>query len=594
MAGPYQYGTDSHYGVPITIHLTFDGTSTPWGTANLYSMAPLTNRAESIDGSYEISNLDVELIDTNGSIWGSLGHGTTAFYKPFAATVYVGGRRNESTYGPSSLSRLPLQDLTNSATYTVHSGRIVEVSKKDRKVRIKSQNNLRSVADLEWKFPFTPGAVENPTRLGSYMLYSNNLATSYPNSVFDLNEEGNAFSVYAAITAGSTNTLDGLPYWYPATAGKGTLGLKSGYVYPGTQFYTDFTIVKFKGTWMQTKTGTIDTLEEAYRYGFSSLSDAEAAKGVDTYTIMKTRLNIEDGTLLSSNGLYLQQNLFLEETPANLFRELIAGHCVTQYFGTEHIEQQSFGTSQRHTTYQTFSQRIDPKGGKVLPSLKDLIQSTYGLFSVNTSNQFEYRAYGPRNLQANIGTIDGTTLLDSSFSNAIEEAKNRVVVRYGFSPVTGEFGKQIEVKQAGWSGTADNPLIIESKWLQDNNEANVFAKRVLSRFAFTSPKIALTVTAKHSGVGLGSLFNVVDPDSGLNNKVVEVVAYSKDFTDERKIQLECIDGESVYSRRGYGQWMGGTVQPSGAVSGTSTFGWGTGGTQANINAAIYGSQFVWW
>jgi len=184
--------------------------------------------------------------------------------------------------------------------------------------------------------------------------------------------------------------------------------------------------------------------------------------------------------------------------------------------------------------------------------------------------------------------------VDSAFVSNRDDAKNRIVVNYAWTPEVGGFNKSIELKGDNWSGTTDNPLTIESKWMQNDNEARVFAQRLLSRFKNTAPKIDLTVSMKHAGVDLGSLFNVIDADSGLNNKTVEIVAFEKDFMEERKVTFHCIDGESVYSRKGYGQWMGGTVQPSGNVSGTSTLGWGTSGTQANINTSIYGSCWVWW
>jgi hypothetical protein len=106
--------------------------------------------------------------------------------------------------------------------------------------------------------------------------------------------------------------------------------------------------------------------------------------------------------------------------------------------------------------------------------------------------------------------------------------------------------------------------------------------------------MSVTMPLKYVGAEIGSLYQIVDQDSGLNGKVLEVTQYNKDVTDDRKVTLTGVDGDVLYNRKGFGYWMGGTVQPSGNVSGTSTFGWGTGGTQANINTAIYGSQFVWW
>jgi hypothetical protein len=585
----FTLGTDSANGVPISVQLAFNGVAVNWGGDNLYSMSPLSNRAESVDGSYELTDLDVELIDTNGSIWGSLGNGTSAFYKPFSATVYVGGRLEWETYGPVGKQRVAHLDNVGAATYTVHTGQIVEVAKKDRKVRIKSQNNLRALEDMEWRFPYSDSAAVRSSMYGSYAFVDYDFRTYWPKALYAWNEDRDSFSLSAGVgTRAAVLSVD-----YPSIANRGTMGLLYPYTYPGTQFYADFPLVKFTGTFLGTYAGTITSGTDANNYGYAGLVEAEAARSGTRYVINKTRLHVQDGTLPLAGRYHLQQNLTLEETPANLFRELIAGHCVSPYFGTTDIEQSNFGTSQMHTAYLTFSQRIDPKGGKVLPYLKDLINSIYGQFSVNQDNKFELKAYGPRNLTASIGTVDGTTLLDSSFRSNREDAKNRVVLKYAYSTDTNSYNKAYELTGTPWAGTIDNPVVIQSKWIQNDDEARTFTQRILNRFKNTSPRIDLSVSMKHAGVNLGTLLVVNDPDSGLSNKVVEVVGYTKDFTDGRKIDFSCIDGESVYSRKGFGQWMSGASLPSGDVSGTSTFGFGTSGTMANINVSTYGTQFTW-
>lgn len=588
----YQAGTQSSSSVPIKVDLSFDGVAVNWGGDNLYSMAPISNRSESIDGSYEISDLDVELIDTNGSIWGSLGNGTSAFYKTMVATVYVGGRWNTTSYGPSGNQRLAVQDRVGAGTYVVHTGQIVEVSKRNRLVRIKSQNNLRAFEDIEWRFPYFMYQ-STPTKvIGSYYFFNNDIAGAYVHSPSDWDEARENYTIYAA--CGTELILDAFSLArYQSIADRGTMGLKNGYWYPGTQFYEDFPVVKFLGTYLGTYLGTISSDDDARKYGYASCDDAEAAKSGTRYVLNMTRLSVRDGTLPSGSQLFYQQNLVLSNTPANLFREMVAGHCVTPYFGTDNIEQSSFGTSQGYTAFQAFSQRIDPRGGKVMPYIKDLMSSTYGNFSVNVNNKFVYRAYGPRNLTASIGTINGTTLIESAFTNARSEAKNRVVLRYAYSSEGNDYSKTIELKGSGWNGTVDNPLNLQSKWIQNDNEAKALAQRILNRFANTAPKIELTVSLLHSGLELGTLMSVSDPDSGFSGKIVEIIGYDKDFTESRKVTLNCVDGESIYSRKGFGQWASGPTLPSGPVTGTSTFGWGTSGTMANIDVSTYGSMFVW-
>lgn len=599
----YTYGTENANGVPINVAFTFDGTEVSWGRDNLESMAPLTNRSESIDGDYEISDLNITLIDTDGAIWNALGNGTTWMNKDFSATVYVGGQMGFNTYGPNGAKKLVLQDLFSSGTYPVHNGRVREVAKHNRMVRIKSRNNLAAIKDLEWRFPFTNYLLiaanygVTPVTYGSNVFYDNfNIGTRFPNSLNDIENDGDKYTVYVAANPSVTN--DYMTVKYPFIDFRSQPGLEDGYIYPGTQFYFDCPRVKMDGSWLGTRVGTINSQSDADAFGFPSVAAAEAVKiagaGGGTYILNRTRLTPAAGTVPVSNRFYLQQNLTLNGNPADLFKKLLSAHCVTPLFGTSDIDPSTLATSRRVTQFLNFEQRIDPKGGKVSPYIKDLIRSIYGAFNVNTANKFEFRAYGPKNLNVPIGTLDATTVLDCDYSNDFETFKNRILVKYGYSFGSGTFTKEYEAKGISWSGSTDNTLTLESNWLRDEKEVKNLTHRLIRRFENGVPRISVTVPLKHVGAEIGSLFRVTDPDSGLDGKVIEVTQYSKDISDDRKVVLSGVDGDILYNRKGYGYWMGGLVLPSGPVSGTSTGGCGTAGTVANINMSIYGSQFVWW
>jgi hypothetical protein len=581
----YLFGTDTAAGVPVSLAFSFNGSAVDWGSTRAYHIEPITNKAESIDGNYQISDLDVEFIDTDGSLWTALGHGTSAFNKQFSLTAYVGGTMDYTS------GRLKLQNTGNSATFTVHQGKVTNVWKKDRLVRVKSKNNLRLISDLEWRFPYRD-LPEIGTRVGTYFFFEGtNLGSYFPNSVFDVSEDQDDFEIYSAV---ATTAIGSLGSSYPSVSGRGTLGLLSGYHYPGTQFYFEQNRFKFKGTFLGTKIGTINTIDEANRFGFPSLGEAESAKSGSRYVLNRSRLHLSGGTVTDGNRFFFQQKLTLSDTPANLFRELIAGHCVSPYFGTGDIESNSFATSAMITTYQTFSQDISPKETKVGGAIKNLLESVYGLFSVNVNNQFEFRAYGPRNLQQTIGSIGTTDILEAEQSNDIEDFFNRVVIRYGHDVNGGEFQKTFELKTSDWGSSTDRPYELESKWLKVDNEASILAQRLLNRFKDTVPKVKFKVPLKYAGVGLGSIFFISDVDSGLAARIVELTAYRKDFSEDRTIEFEGADGGALYNRKGFGYWGPGTALPGVAVSGTSTFGWGTNGTVNNINGTYFGSFFAWW
>lgn len=590
----YLYGTGNSYGVPVTVHFRYDGTALDWGTTRLYSMSPISNSSQSIDGDYRVSDMDVEFIDTDESVWNRLGHGSTCFGKSFSATAYIGGTMSFESYGPQSQDRLRHLNLNQSATFVIHSGKVTEVNRKNRIARIRSKNNMQLISDLEWTFPFT-NFWSDGTNVGSYVFFPVNFGTTYPNSLFGRNEEGDEFECVAAV---ATANLSSIGATYPTIAGRGTNGLLSDYTFPGTQFYLDFPRPVLKGSWLPTVYGTIRTDEEARRYGFENVGRAESARTISgnlaTYAVNKTRFKVSNGTLPTGTRYVFQQNFSMENTPGSLFEQLLTGHCVSPYFTSSDLDTVALGTSMRVTAYQAFSQVIDPTAKKVSPYLKNLVESVYGNFNISPQNKFVFNAYGPRNLQDTIQSIGSSDIIDAEVTSSIEDYCTRVKVSFAFDPDSGEFKKTVEKTSAGWSTSNDTLFEIESKWIQNQVEADIFAQRLIRRLSNGVPKVRFTTPLKYAGAELGSLFKVTDADTMLNEKVVELTGYQKDFLDERTIAWEGMDGDAVYLRKGYGFWMNGTDMPSGNVSGTSTFGWGTSGTQANINTVVYGTMFSWW
>lgn len=602
---PYLFGTDSNCDVPVSLGFSFNGTSVSWGSDIAYHVEPLSNRAESIDGNYAVSDLDVQFIDTNGSLWGSLGYGTTAFNKEFSLTAYVGGTMDFSG------GKLKLINGSNSGTYLLHTGKISYVARANRLVRIRSSNYLRLLTELSWRFPYRRSALTaGETKVGSYYFSDpfssdKNYGTLYHNAMFNLNPQRDQFEFYAA-KIGLTTVLETL---YPTTTSRGSLGVipptvawpTGEYFYPGTQFYVDATIAKYKGSFLGTKTGTIDSLEDANTYGYANVAAAEVARLASgdgsSYEIQRTRFAPVGGTDADTGHFFLQQNLTLSESPANLWRELFCGNCVDPYFTMANIDAVTFAEAQTTTAFQSFSYRVDPKGGKVFPAIKNIVESVFGLFAVNTESLFEIRPYGPKRIRVTPPTIGSTDVIDASYTNDIEDYFNRIVVNYNYIHDDLDFHGRYEVKAPGWDFLSDRAFTLDSKVIYNENNAYVFANRLLKRVNNTAPRLSITVPLKYAGALIGSLYSLQDPDTTTGTKIVEITQYSKDFSESKNVTLSGVDAEALYFRKGYAYWGTRTVLPGEAVTSASDSGWGVNGpngTTPNINVDIHGTSFVWW
>lgn len=584
---PFVFNENTRAGAPIAYTFSYGGAEKSWGS-KLMDMSDVSVKAEPLDGKFSVSELRVTLSDTDGSIWGSLGNGTTCLGSSWSATVFIGGTMSEQAYGLNG-TRLYRANTGASGTYVVHSGRITDVSRKNRAVTVVSKNAMAQVADLEWRFP-----VRTDQYIPSYQIGSNFFFSSLEDrtNFFDFSDDRSGYSVYAYIGT-EVSSIEGA--YGTMAEGRGSLGQVSPNIFPGTQFYFNYTRYLFKGSNLGTYTGSIRDNEAAQRFGYFSQGDAEAAKVGGTYQINKSRLTLENESANFVNGSFFnfqQAYLDFESTPATLWREMLTGCCVNPLFATSTIEPDTFATSVRNTAFQTYGQRVDPKGGKVLPYLKNMIEPLRALFSLDSQNKFRFHTYGPRTYVDVIGTIGGSEIIDSSMSSSEEDKFNRIVLKYSFGFENGSFNKVVELKATTWSNSNDYPLEMECKWITQENDAIITAQRLVSRFKDGVPRITLDVPLTRLGADIGSLYAINDDDAALSSRVFEIVGWRKSFVDERLVRLEAWDGDKLYKQKGFAKWEDATSLTA-VVSGTSTSGWGTSGTVNNINTSFFGSYFSW-
>jgi hypothetical protein len=594
-------GTASRNAIPLKLRFRYNGADISWSQPIMIN--GFSNYAESIDGRYRISDLDVSFADPNGSYFATqFGRGTIGFGSNLEVIAYLGGTQELAVHGlATSITYL---GTTGAQAATLHTGKIFGISYSNRSLRIRSKTNLSLVGDLKWQFPVArfPYSFSSGGNyvIGSMAFMATYLGTSvYGSQSFYDHDDGNSRWKFNAYTLGTLVDGDGdLTALYPAMDGRGTVPIDSSYYWPGTQsssgtnFYDEYEMQKGDGTYFGTLNGTITSESDANSYGYFTLNEAEVARASGTrYIINKTRLKFQ-GTDFGAQ-VYFCTKMRISGSPNDCYKLLMTGAMVTPYFGTADLDTTTLNASGTTTAFSFFDNTIDFEENKVSEALKEIVTVTQGLFSVNASNRFEYRAYGPKNLRDTIPSFGTSQIMQSEFDNNEDDYFNRFIIKYGYNFVSEKYSRQADRKAVGWSKSFDRPLIIESKWIKNPNEAESLADRLRVRYQYTIPRISFTTNLNHVGLDIGTLLNITDVNSGISGKIVQVVGFDKDWT-EKTITFDCLDGESLFQRKGFSYWGTTGTLPGDTVSNSSISGWGTAGTVANINGSLYGSQFSWW
>jgi hypothetical protein len=580
------FGTDSNYNVPINFRFTYGGEVVDWGTTKLLRINDLSNTADPIDGKLKISDLTCTFSDVGEQIWGSMGNGTGAFNKDFVCEAYVGGSMGYESNGVSI-------DFNNVSTvganvYTVHTGKVRNVARNGRSVKIHSQNMMNLLGHLEFQPPNRLAPIIIDTWGGTS--YSNG---GTPVGAEDENGTAKLHPDWSDISNITTAELIG----------------SSGYNEDdGTYEFMAFTspdlltLTNFLGTGIydtDPADGIKDFLSNGYLFCDMNLHQGQA----------KQKFKVSpNGTMVWPSGtaetgikfLYPFQPIQLQGDPVAVLRHLLFGKMVSDYYDeTTNKEVNTFGTAQKVTAFQVFDQTISVENEKVQPEIEDLLTTTMSLFYVTSQNQFAYEPYGPKYLNEALTEIGSVDIIESSYTNDIEDSYNRFQFNYNWDEKTNEFKDVVVGTYSDWAAVDDRPLIMDSKWILSGNHAQISLNRQMSRFKNTSPKISITTPMKYAGMDLGALVSVTDDDMVLDGQIIQLIDYTKGFGNSNTITFKGLDGTALWSQKGWARWedgtsAGGTDIIVSAVSGTSTSGWGASGTVNNIDTTLYGTQFVWW
>lgn len=600
------YGTSNKNGQPLFFKFLYGGTEIAWQQP--YKINNFSNSGESVDGKYRISDMDVSFVDINGSYFATqFGKGTTGFGSSLQVVAYLGGTME---YQSSDANNISWKRLGTAGAYvaTIHTGKVYGVSYSNRILRIKSKTALALTSDLKWQFPITSSGQKysdqvvdgNLYQLGSFFFYPGPLQNTFLGSTafYDFSETRGKWkcNAYVLGTWYNDGAGAGIGGEYPAMGGRGTVDVDSNYIWcgtdaGGTNFYDNYDYVKFEGTYFGAYAGTINTEEEAHEFGYLNLDAADADRVSGSYLINRTRFRSTGS--FSGNVLHFLAPIFIDGNPKECMEMIMTGAMVSPFFTSSDLDSTTFSASGTNTAFSYFSKKIDFDEKNVLDSMKDIIQSTQALFSVNTSNKFEFVTYGPRNLTQTIPSLGTSDLIDTSFDNLEEDYFNRIIVKYGYDAIEDQFTRRYEARSSGWSRQTDRPKTLECKWISNPNEAEVLGQRIAMRFVNTLPHVGFRTNLNQIGRQIGTLVTITDPNSQLLNKVIQVVGFTKDFQN-KTIEFDALDAEALYWRKGFAFWGTTGTLPGDAVSNASVSGWGTLGTVNNINETLYGSQFSWW
>jgi len=278
------FGTNNAVGLPLSYQYSFDGTVPSWGTFRrelnrIVSISSLNNSAESVDNTYQISDLEISFADNDGSVWNSLGKGTNCLNKDVSFQVYFGGSADFSSRPPNEerLSLIQNQVPITAQLFPLHTGKITKVRRSERLVTVTSKSRMRLLGDLTWNYPFFSRSSKF-TPIGTFYFKDGNtfskndfLGSSRFNEQGDA-ESFNVIARVATVNKAYTGTLD----TYLADYGRGyeTFDLASGYNFYGSQFTWDFPKVSLNATYLQKFDGTVGVFDDYSAPTGTEIADA--------------------------------------------------------------------------------------------------------------------------------------------------------------------------------------------------------------------------------------------------------------------------------------------------------------------------------
>lgn len=570
----FTLGTDSNTGVPISYAFSFNGANTSWGSNHLYRVGDLGNSSEPVNKKRKIPSMSVTFIDPDASIWGSLGNGTTAFNKEFSGTVFIGGEMG--SVKSDAGTRVKLLSLTGANSFNVFSGHIDRMSRSNNLTTIHAKNKFRYLNELKWQQPILKqsGVISN--------------------------------------ASGSTADTTLLEYdWLLDECGwnEDTNSEEKNFVFNALIVYTPFSLNPYVGTGLyDTTSDGIEPMlnsESGYDYQFTNSLFAIEQTVTKMKFLESGQIQWLNGTAdTNANFILPMKKIRLAGDPIAVLKHCIFGKMVTDYLDYSTDTGNTFAEAQRVSAFKYYNQTINPDDSdNVISSVDDLLETEEALFYISTDNKFEVEPYSPKDLSAVLPELTGTDITSAETSNDVADYYNRIELNYNYNFSDNQYINKLTGTMDDWTVLNDLPLVINSKWIKNGNQAKASLSRILARYRKTNPKINFSAQLGKAGLEVGTLVKITDSQSNLSETVVQVTEYNKGFSSNKQIRFKGWNGDAMWRQRGYGRWTGTTgIVDTGAIGGWGTLFnqtvgipfTGVNGTVHNINGTLYGTVFNFW
>ena len=188
--------------------------------------------------------------------------------------------------------------------------------------------------------------------------------------------------------------------------------------------------------------------------------------------------------------------------------------------------------------------------------IKELIETCQLYFYIDGDNKFAVSSIDGKDILrqnnglATYSDVFSNILKEFSYSKSTEDAYGKLIYKYGYNS-NNEFSRKKEFVNK-YSQFEAIPKTIESKWVQNDDDAYVLGYRAFQKYGTGYETISIPTTLYGLLNNVGDLIRVNHRTGSIVNKTFEIVAQEKDL-DNNQITFEAENVEYI-NNQGLCEW----------------------------------------